>query len=523
MSKSRWTDLAAATQRRQAVQADVCVIGAGAAGIYLTLQLVRQGRSVVLLEAGPAICADGGSIGFDAIFEAAHYPGATAGRFFGMGGSTSRWGGQLVPHTQHDLRAEATSDLPWAHVVDTVTENAPRVLLQLGYQSGWDFEDFAELHLGQARGALRDSGIDSQAALMLPFELRNLVGLLDQVPTGADSPRVFFNAVVKSWMVAAGRQETSRATKVVAVSRNHNEIEISAQKFVIAAGAIESARILLEINESTPQPVLRPTAAIGCYLADHLSVPIADVAPECLSQAVKLFAPRFSGRWMRSFRFLEARAAPNSPRAFAHFIFSNRSKGFELMREVLGSIQRRRMPAIAPAAAAAGLCDVARLAYSRFVSSVLYIPAGTPVHLQLDMEQAPVRGNHVRLAEQKDAYGRRVASIQWQVSERDMTEITETAHRLLARWPSSKAGLPVLHAREIGGAGSKPYDAYHPSGTCRMGGDAEAVVDHNLKVWGLQNLWVSSTGVLPSAGTANPTFTMLCLTHALAEQLNAGH
>jgi choline dehydrogenase-like flavoprotein len=56
-----------------------------------------------------------------------------------------------------------------------------------------------------------------------------------------------------------------------------------------------------------------------------------------------------------------------------------------------------------------------------------------------------------------------------------------------------------------------------------MGDDAEAVVDHNLKVWGVENLWVISTGVLPSAGTANPTFTMLCLTHALAEHLQVVH
>jgi choline dehydrogenase-like flavoprotein len=56
-----------------------------------------------------------------------------------------------------------------------------------------------------------------------------------------------------------------------------------------------------------------------------------------------------------------------------------------------------------------------------------------------------------------------------------------------------------------------------------MGDDALAVVDQDLKTWGVQNLWVSSTGVLPSAGTANPTFTMLCLTHQLAENFKRMH
>jgi choline dehydrogenase-like flavoprotein len=56
-----------------------------------------------------------------------------------------------------------------------------------------------------------------------------------------------------------------------------------------------------------------------------------------------------------------------------------------------------------------------------------------------------------------------------------------------------------------------------------MGEDAEAVVDRNLKVWGVQNLWVVSTGVLPSAGTANPTFSMLCLAQQLAEDIGVAN
>ena len=56
-------------------------------------------------------------------------------------------------------------------------------------------------------------------------------------------------------------------------------------------------------------------------------------------------------------------------------------------------------------------------------------------------------------------------------------------------------------------------------GVCCMGKKKESVVDENLKVYGTENLWVVSTGVLPSAGSANPTFTMLCLADRLVEQI----
>ena len=52
-----------------------------------------------------------------------------------------------------------------------------------------------------------------------------------------------------------------------------------------------------------------------------------------------------------------------------------------------------------------------------------------------------------------------------------------------------------------------------------MGRDSESVVDFELRVHGCDNLSVLSTAVFPSAGTANPTFSMLCFAEALAERL----
>jgi choline dehydrogenase-like flavoprotein len=54
-----------------------------------------------------------------------------------------------------------------------------------------------------------------------------------------------------------------------------------------------------------------------------------------------------------------------------------------------------------------------------------------------------------------------------------------------------------------------------------MGDGAEGVVDRELRVNGLDNAWVASTAVLPGAGTANPTFTLLCLANRLASRLAA--
>jgi len=51
---------------RTVVTADVCILGAGAAGIYLATRLTERGVSVVVLEAGDLVCTDCSSIGMAA-------------------------------------------------------------------------------------------------------------------------------------------------------------------------------------------------------------------------------------------------------------------------------------------------------------------------------------------------------------------------------------------------------------------------------------------------------------------------
>ena len=52
---------------------------------------------------------------------------------------------------------------------------------------------------------------------------------------------------------------------------------------------------------------------------------------------------------------------------------------------------------------------------------------------------------------------------------------------------------------------------YHPSGTCRMGQDADSVVDHRLRVHGLVGLWVADASIIPAipAGNINATCIMI--------------
>ena len=60
----------------------------------------------------------------------------------------------------------------------------------------------------------------------------------------------------------------------------------------------------------------------------------------------------------------------------------------------------------------------------------------------------------------------------------------------------------------------------HHLGTTRMHNDpAQGVVDANLRVHGIGNLFVSGSGVFPTYSASNPTLNLVALTLRLAQHL----
>jgi choline dehydrogenase-like flavoprotein len=498
---------------------DVCIVGAGAAGIYLGVRLARRGVDVTILEAGGQVCSDGDSVGFEAELQGRAYRGADEGRAFGLGGTTSRWGGVLVPHTGHDVRPRENGEFdPWRHIVRVVAEHSDTVLDMLGLRPPLDSDALAHRHVGEEAEAVASSGLDLQIAQYLPFRRKNLATLLDETSGSGGDVTVLLNAVAKAWQLSTGPKGRSRVSSVQATCGDRG-VAVSAQSFVIAAGALESARILLEMERQAEVPPFPEEAAIGHYLGDHLSCPIARIHTEDRDQAAALFRPRFAGGRMYYFRLLEDPAPVEAPRSFAHFIFENESPGFELAKEVLQAFQARSLPSVSLGDVVRGVKGVAALGWDRYVHSRLHIPSGTPVRLQLDVEQRPDTRNQIRLSGREDEHGRPVPVIEWEIRDDDYTAIQQTARRFLERWPGPEHGLPELDLMPDAVSEQKPHDAYHPVGVCRLGRDREAVVNPQLRVRGTQNLSVLSTAVFPTAGTANPTFSMLCFAEKLSGRL----
>ena len=86
------------------LQADVCIVGGGAAGVTVALELLASGKSVLVLESGGhAEKAETQSLYAGETADADMHPPPDKYRYRVFGGSTTIWGGRCIPYDPIDF------------------------------------------------------------------------------------------------------------------------------------------------------------------------------------------------------------------------------------------------------------------------------------------------------------------------------------------------------------------------------------------------------------------------------------
>ena len=137
-------------------------------------------------------------------------------------------------------------------------------------------------------------------------------------------------------------------------------------------------------------------------------------------------------------------------------------------------------------------------------------------------------GNRILLSPKRDALGAPMVAIDWRQRETELQTFRSYLRHFASFW--RRNGLENMARLKLFSLPDeldesmllslRAGDVYHPAGSTRMGTNSrEAVVDSDLRVFGLPNLWVASTSTFPSLGTANPTLTLMLLTIRLGDHL----
>jgi choline dehydrogenase-like flavoprotein len=151
------------------------------------------------------------------------------------------------------------------------------------------------------------------------------------------------------------------------------------------------------------------------------------------------------------------------------------------------------------------------------------MPKPKTIRLQCRAEQYPEPDSRITLSDQLDALGLRKACIDWHLSElerKTARRMVETVGAEFERLNLGKLELSDWMRPEIEDWRSWVKEGNHHSGATRMADDPrQGVVDRNCRVHGIENLYISSSSVFPTTGTANPTFTIIALAIRLADHL----
>lgn len=503
------------------------VVGGGAAGLALALRLEELGRPVVLVESGGDARDDAAIAATAPLNEGAvvglQYRGLVDGRQRSLGGATQLWHGQCTRMRDGDL-----ADRPWlAH-------------------SGWplDLADLEPWYVAAEQWfGLSGRGYDSERwqehrrLSPLPWSADRLLDDFAEytaLPHLGDRfrQRLRTSTGVQTLVQATAvgvRVEDGRVRGVQLRDPAGRELFLAAGEVVLAAGAVESARLLML---SDPEGVGLGTgrALTGRYLQDHPIVPLLEVRPLRRSwlqdRTSHLFA-RDARIWPKVRLAPQAQEREQLVAANAVLVHEVDEPELDAVRRLADALRRRRRPEdlrgdLLLAVRAVG--PTVRTGWRRWVRGLASGRPASRTRLDVWLEQVPDPDSRVTLGERRDAHGLPLPQVDWRVSD---TEVRTS--RLMAAWVAEDlrrhglAEVQELPAMSDDAAWrASVTDAFHPAGTTRMSADpGSGVVDVDLRVHGIDGLYVASSSVFPIAGYANPTLTIVALALRLAAHLHA--
>jgi choline dehydrogenase-like flavoprotein len=535
------------------LEADLCIIGAGAAGIAIARAFIGTSVTVCLVEGGglsgeekSQALYEGTSVGcppFD--------PGTSRMRVFG--GSCTLWGGGCIPLSRQDM-----SQRDWVPY------------------SGWPLSyDDLEPYYKSARAYCHLDAHD--------FSDGSFLGPLARPPLSFDADKLVNQIFARSPILfgQAYRAELDQAANIkVLLHANLLELvpspagssilhaligaldartgTVRARHFVLASGGIENARLLLLSNSVVPRGLGNDRDLVGRYFMDHPSGILGTVVTDTPDHLTRPYdrnlgkgpAPVFpeiglSNETQRTHQILSGRVhpfavegtVPKGIRALRNFRAALRPP----VRDESSVLEARLCAALKNGPASGqdimatgenigmlalrlglGMGDIAKAFTDRLVDK----PTVKSNHVALVgfFEQAPNPDSRITLDTEVDALGKRKVCVDWQLTSLDRHTYPIAAKLFgseLARACGGTFQLEPWLGSDIDVVPQVHGTAHH-LGTTRMSDDPQqGVVDRQCRVHGIDNLHIAGSSVFPTGGWAFPTFTIAALSLRLADNLRA--
>ena len=461
-------------RKNSRINTDICIVGAGIAGIHLAFTLLTTGIKIVLLEAGDTEYNE--SVQKTHNFVTTGLSIEQDSRIIAFGGTSTVWAGFIRPLDDIDFeKRDWVPNSGWPFSKDKLIPYYNKAAVLLGIPKVNDFT------------------IDKRSIQnFLPYPPFEPNVLYRMKKTNWDFGKRFKETLLASKNITTlmnsnvARLETNENGKIVTAVKvqtlQGNRFEVCARHFVLATGGIGNARLLLlSKSKQHLKGIGNINDIVGRYYMDH---------------------PKFKAGVL-SFN-------KNIDTSNLHYIDSKHSQhriGFK-PTEILQRKHHLMNSYIR--------LDPKIRKFSKLWRNKKY---DRRVELKNYIEQVPIPTNRITLSHEKDVFGLPRASIHWSLSPLDKKTIIYI-HKLINETKNATKEYSFESSLLNGTCVWNVEDSSHHMGTTRMGKNPEtSVTNEDARVHGIKSLYIAGSSLFPTSGYANPTYTIFALTQKLSEHL----
>lgn len=503
------------------LRADVCIVGAGAAGITLARSLSGKGIKVLLME--------GGGLEYEASSQRM-YAGRNIGlnyydllscrlRYFG--GTTNHWAGFCLYGRESDFNDITQVPLSgWPFGMNELQADIEWACREIGH----DPSDFGMPALLKYAGETPDVLVDPHTPSLETSVFcigntdytrfaKRYAGELQR----AEGLQVYLHAnLLKVQLDPHGTEVAHLEFGTLEGSR----FTVRASRYVLACHALENARQMLLARDVHPNGIGNQSGYVGRCFQEH---------PHVRSGLMVSTNERFIKFYTADFKkpripLLTLRADALQSRGVLNYYC--RLRKLRPLTDLKAAVKRlwsKRHQRFDMDA----LDQMIKIAENTddLVSHLYNHAKGTPpTYFLLDhrIEQAPNLDSQVVISDRLDSLGMRQLDLKWDINETDLKTfevgrsavVRELSAAGLGRFVSEPLTMDYLR-KNVGGH-------WHHIGTTRMSESArDGVVDRNLKVHEVANLYIAGSAVFPRGGLPGPTMLIVALARRLGRHLHS--
>ena len=518
------------------LQTDICVVGAGAAGITVANELHGCSQSVCLVESGDYNPDERTQSLYD--LDIVGYPVRenfmSRARYFG--GTCNLWAGRSMKLTELDL---STRDwVPYSgwpigySELQSYYAKAEKILKLPSFNA---FEqNTLERGMSRAEKALFDNDhLKPNISVWAKKPLR-FGALFKSRLRRSRNVSVHLNANATELLLST---EGNAVSELKISTLSGKTAIIKAKRFVLACGGLENARLLLVSRNAQGQGIGNQFDLVGRFFMDHpravfgkirlagkqrlpllLGVPLRDGIGQVgiqLSEHVQQ-----KERLLNNYLTLERHWSPQTAKAYSSFIHSMKillRKGYSGKRLSLSGAKLATIPELIYLLSPRELMPHSLYRIFKAARDKLGTDL-TELTVVNYCEQAPNPESRVYLSHERDRLNMNRLVLDWKVGAGETRTLTRLQELLDVYLRKNQVGYLAKDSIEMT---SLSYtDASHHIGTTRISENPRhGVVDTNCRVHGVKNLFIAGSSVFPTCGYANPTWTITALAIRLANHL----